>query len=76
MKLVQLTHYAGYDEDDFSEFVLKEGTKEEIEPVCKRYAQYLLPVWEGLPLIGFDEKSCTFGSLSKMGYYVRLEIRD
>lgn len=76
MRLVKVTHYEGDDEFEISEFILKEGTPQEVLPVCKRWA---LPVYEGLRLIATGEESdkkwMTYSNgLSKMAYWVRLEI--
>lgn len=83
MKLVKTTHYQGYDPYDTSDFILCEGTKDEVQRVATRWATYTLPVFEGLQLIaeGIDPQtqSCfkTFANgLSKNSYWVRLTITE
>lgn len=82
MKIVKVTHYEGYDPEELSEFVWKEGTIEEIKPVLKRLVEYILPVHEGLALIatGYDDSGRPFATfangLSINSYWVRVEVRE
>lgn len=81
MQLVKITHNRGEEPGVESEFVLATGTEEEIAPKAERWAQYVLPVFEGLTLIAHDLEgatpSMTFAEgLSNTAYWVRLEIRS
>jgi len=81
MKLVKITHNRGEEPGIESEFVLATGTEEEITPKAKRWAQYVLPVFEGLTLIAQGFKGevpfMTFAEgLSNTAYWVRLEVRS
>lgn len=77
MKLVKITHYQDSDPEEEHEYVIKEGSFEEIKKVAKRYVDYVLPKFEGLQCIAADVDYITFAdNLNKYAYWVRLEIRD
>lgn len=81
MKLVKITHNRGDEPGIETEFVIAEGTEQELAPKAQRWANYVLPVFEGLKLIaeGFKENNIPFKlfaeGLSNTAYWVRLEAR-